>query len=108
LYFYEQIFEGCGIKTTKKDFFVVLRLDDPYSGKNSVKPHEKTLAKSKADRLRLLKATKANISHVFCLKMKNLLLRISTLKRLKNIYRTKNIYSKWTIDMKLHGITVRR
>jgi uncharacterized protein (DUF1015 family) len=32
-----------------------------------VKPHEKILAKSKVDKLKLLKATKANISSGFCL-----------------------------------------
>ncbi|MDR0820802.1 MAG: DUF1015 domain-containing protein [Endomicrobium sp.] len=67
LYFYEQIFEVCGIEMTRKGFFATLRLDEPYSGKGSVKSHEKALARSKTDRLRLLKATKANISPVFCL-----------------------------------------
>jgi uncharacterized protein (DUF1015 family) len=67
LYFYEQIFEVCGIEMTRKGFFAALRLDDPHSRKSSVKPHEKTLAKSRADSLKLLKATKANISPVFCL-----------------------------------------
>ncbi|GHT09394.1 hypothetical protein AGMMS49532_07280 [Endomicrobiia bacterium] len=67
LYFYEQIFEVCGIEMTRKGFFAALKLDEPYSEKGLVKPHEKTLARSNADRLRLLKATKANISPVFCL-----------------------------------------
>ena len=67
LYFYEQIFEVCGIEMTRKGFFAALKLDELYSEKGLVKPHEKTLARSKADRLRLLKATKANISPVFCL-----------------------------------------
>jgi uncharacterized protein (DUF1015 family) len=67
LYFYEQIFEVCGIEMTRKGFFAVLRLDDPYSGKDLMKSHEKTLAKSKDDRLSLLRATKASISPVFCL-----------------------------------------
>lgn len=78
LYFCEQIFEFCGVETTRKGFFAALRLDDLYSGKASVKPHEEMLSKSKADRLKLLKVTKANISPVFvCLKIKNLLLRVS-------------------------------
>jgi uncharacterized protein (DUF1015 family) len=66
LYFYEQIFEDHGIKMTRRGFFASLKLDNPYSGQGSiVKLHEKTFAKPKADRLSLLKATKANISPIF-------------------------------------------
>lgn len=65
LYFYEQIFEDHGIKMTRRGLFAALKLDNPHSSKGSVKPHEKTLAKPKADRLKLLKATKANISPIF-------------------------------------------
>lgn len=64
-YFYEQIFEDHGIKMTRRGFFAALKLDNPHSGKGAVKPHEKTLAKPKADRLKLLKAVKANISPIF-------------------------------------------
>jgi uncharacterized protein (DUF1015 family) len=67
LYFYEQVFENHGIKMTRRGFFAALKLDNPHSEKGSVKPHEKTLANPKADRMKLLKATKANISPVFCL-----------------------------------------
>jgi uncharacterized protein (DUF1015 family) len=67
LYFYEQVFEDHGIKMTRRGFFAALKLDDPHSKKSSIKPHEKTLAKPKNDRLKLLKATKANISPIFCL-----------------------------------------
>ncbi|GHT34033.1 phosphatase [Endomicrobiia bacterium] len=65
LYFYEQIFEDHGITMTRRGFFASLKLDNPYSGKGSVKPHEKTLTKPKFDRLNLLKATKTNISPIF-------------------------------------------
>jgi uncharacterized protein (DUF1015 family) len=65
LYFYEQVFDDHGIKMTRRGFFASLKLDNPHSDKSSVKPHEKTLAKPKADRLKLLKATKANISPIF-------------------------------------------
>jgi uncharacterized protein (DUF1015 family) len=65
LYFYEQVFEDHGIKMTRRGFFAALKLDNPHSEKSSVKPHEKTLANPKADRMKLLKATKANISPVF-------------------------------------------
>ncbi|MDR1196578.1 MAG: DUF1015 domain-containing protein [Endomicrobium sp.] len=64
-YFYEQVFEDHGIKMTRRGFFAALKLENAHSGKGSVKPHEKTLAKPKADRLKLLKAVKANISPIF-------------------------------------------
>ena len=64
-YFYEQVFDDHGIKMTRRGFFAALKLENPHSGKGAVKPHEKTLAKPKADRLSLLKAVKANISPIF-------------------------------------------
>ncbi|GHT61636.1 phosphatase [Endomicrobiia bacterium] len=65
LYFYEQIFEDHEITMTRRGFFASLKLDNPHSGKGSVKPHEKTLTKPKFDRLNLLKATKTNVSPIF-------------------------------------------
>ncbi|MDR2860242.1 MAG: DUF1015 domain-containing protein [Elusimicrobiota bacterium] len=65
LYFYEQVFDDHGIKMIRRGFFCALKLENPHSGKGAVKPHEKTLAKPKADRLSLLKAVKANISPIF-------------------------------------------
>jgi uncharacterized protein (DUF1015 family) len=50
---------------TRRGFFAALKLENPHSGKGAIKPHEKTLAKPKADRLSLLKAVKANISPIF-------------------------------------------
>ena len=50
---------------TRRGFFAALKLENPHSAKGSVKPHEKTLAKPKADRLKLLKAVKANVSPIF-------------------------------------------
>ena len=64
-YFYEQVFSDHGIKMTRRGFFAALKLENPHSAKGAVKPHEKTLAKPKADRLSLLKAVKANISPIF-------------------------------------------
>ena len=64
-YFYEQTFKDHGVKMTRRGFFAALKLDNPHSGKGSVKPHEKTLAGPKADRLKLLKAVKSNISPIF-------------------------------------------
>ena len=46
-------------------FFASLRLED-YA-KRVVRPHERTLAAPKADRLKLLRAARANLSSVFCL-----------------------------------------
>jgi uncharacterized protein (DUF1015 family) len=65
LYFYEQIFEDHGIKMTRRGFFASLKLENPYSEKASIKLHEKTLENPKADRLSLLRSTKANISPIF-------------------------------------------
>ncbi|MDR2812071.1 MAG: DUF1015 domain-containing protein, partial [Endomicrobium sp.] len=64
-YFYEQVFNNHGIKMTRRGFFAALKLENPHSQKGSIKPHEKTLSNPKADRLSLLKATKANISPIF-------------------------------------------
>ncbi|MDR3195374.1 MAG: DUF1015 domain-containing protein [Endomicrobium sp.] len=64
-YFYEQVFDDHGIKMTRRGFFAALKLENPHSEKGSIKPHEKTLSKPKADRLSLLKVTKANISPIF-------------------------------------------
>ena len=65
LYFYEQVFKDQGKKMTRRGFFAALKLENPHSAKGAVKPHEKTLAKPKADRLKLLKAVKANVSPIF-------------------------------------------
>jgi uncharacterized protein (DUF1015 family) len=62
-YFYEQVFTDHGKKMTRRGFFAALKLENPHGG--AVKPHEKTLAKPKADRLSLLKAVKANLSPIF-------------------------------------------
>jgi uncharacterized protein (DUF1015 family) len=67
LYFYEQVFYDNGIQMTRKGFFAALKLENPKSGKGSVKPHEKTLAKPKIDRLKLMRVTKANVSPIFVL-----------------------------------------
>jgi uncharacterized protein (DUF1015 family) len=63
LYFYEQEFKSGGKKTYRTGFFAALKLENP--GKGDIKPHEKTLAKPKQDRLNLLREVKANISPIF-------------------------------------------
>ncbi|CAG0999478.1 hypothetical protein MYXO_02910 [Myxococcaceae bacterium] len=49
----------------REGFFALLHLED-YS-RRIVRPHERTLAGPKADRLRMLRATRANLSIVFLL-----------------------------------------
>jgi uncharacterized protein (DUF1015 family) len=62
-YFYEQRFTDAGRQKVRRGFFAALRLEDPQKGE--IKPHERTLAKPKADRLRLLRAVRANLSPIF-------------------------------------------
>ena len=45
--------------------FVLVKLEDEKSGK--MKAHERTFNKPKADRLKLLRATRCNLSPVFAL-----------------------------------------
>ena len=54
-----------GRNLARLGFFAALRLEDYSAG--VVRPHEKTLAGPKADRLKLLKATGTNLSSVFML-----------------------------------------
>jgi uncharacterized protein (DUF1015 family) len=49
----------------REGFFAALRLE-PYE-RRIVRPHERTLAGPKADRLKILRATRANLSSVFLL-----------------------------------------
>jgi uncharacterized protein (DUF1015 family) len=54
-----------GSRVERVGWFAALRLED-YE-KRVVRPHERTLAAPKADRLKLLRATRANLSAVFFL-----------------------------------------
>lgn len=63
LYFYEQRFTDHGRKMVRRGFFAALKLENPHGG--AVKPHERTLAKPKEDRLKLLRAVRANLSPIF-------------------------------------------
>jgi uncharacterized protein (DUF1015 family) len=54
-----------GARVERVGWFAALRLED-YE-KRVVRPHERTLAAPKADRLKLLRATRANLSAVFFL-----------------------------------------
>lgn len=66
LYLYDQEYPlENGEVVTRKGFMALTRLEDFSSG--VVKPHEKTLAGPKADRLNLTKACGANFSPIFSL-----------------------------------------
>jgi uncharacterized protein (DUF1015 family) len=54
-----------GARVERVGWFAALRLED-YE-KRVVRPHERTLAAPKADRLKLLRATRANLSAIFFL-----------------------------------------
>jgi uncharacterized protein (DUF1015 family) len=66
LYALRQRFPGPdGEPRVREGFFAALRLE-PYE-RRVVRPHERTLAGPKADRLKLLRATRANLSPIFLL-----------------------------------------
>jgi uncharacterized protein (DUF1015 family) len=66
LYFYDQEYPlENGEEVVRKGFMALTRLEDFSSG--VVKPHEKTLAGPKTDRLHLTKACGANFSPIFSL-----------------------------------------
>ena len=54
-----------GTPTVREGFFALLHLEDYARG--IVRPHERTLAGPKADRLKVLRAARANLSSVFLL-----------------------------------------
>lgn len=65
-YFYHQEFAGPGGKRVVREGFVgLVRLEDKDKG--VVIPHEKTLDKPKADRLKLMEACQTNFSAIFSL-----------------------------------------
>jgi uncharacterized protein (DUF1015 family) len=66
IYYMEEEYAGeFGEPKTRKGFLGTVRLEDPESG--LYRPHEKTLAGPKADRLNLTKACRANLSPIFSL-----------------------------------------
>jgi uncharacterized protein (DUF1015 family) len=60
---YEQRFSAGSESYVRRGFFAALRLETP--GKGHVRPHERTFPKHKEDRLRLMRATHANMSPIF-------------------------------------------
>lgn len=64
-YVYDLEFEWEGKKYSRKHVFGLVRLEEWEKG--VVKPHEHTLSGPKADRMELLRATRTQISPVYCL-----------------------------------------
>jgi uncharacterized protein (DUF1015 family) len=62
-YGYEQRFTVGNRPYFRRGFFAALRLETP--GRGRIRPHERTFPKHKEDRLRLMRATHANISPIF-------------------------------------------
>jgi uncharacterized protein (DUF1015 family) len=65
LYVLRQTFTEGGRSLARTGFLAALRLED-YANR-VVRPHERTLAGPKADRLKILRATRVNLSSVFLL-----------------------------------------
>ncbi|NIA07654.1 MAG: DUF1015 family protein [Actinobacteria bacterium] len=65
LYYYQQTFKVGQITHTRCAFFARVKLEELGSG--SIMPHEQTFSGPKEDRLALTKATRCNLSPVFCL-----------------------------------------
>jgi uncharacterized protein (DUF1015 family) len=65
IYVYEQRFSLSGQNYTRTGFMSLVKLEDYQTG--NIYPHENTLPKQKEDRLRLLRACKANLDSIFAL-----------------------------------------
>ncbi len=65
IYSYQQEFSWDGMRHTRRHYFAAVRLEEWEKG--VVKPHEHTLSGPKADRLDLLRATRTQVSPVYCL-----------------------------------------
>lgn len=63
LYVYHQEFSVAGETYTRRGFMARMRLE--RFGEGKVYPHEQTHAKAKEDRLKLMRATRANLSQIF-------------------------------------------
>ncbi|MCQ9207642.1 MAG: DUF1015 domain-containing protein, partial [Omnitrophica bacterium] len=63
IYIYAQQYSHKGKARTRFGFIALMKIGD--SKKNGVLPHEHTLQKPRKDRLRLIKATRANLSPIF-------------------------------------------
>ncbi len=64
IYAYQQTYSHAGANYKRRGFFTRVRLED-FGGEASIHPHEQTFSGPKEDRLKLMRATKANLSPVF-------------------------------------------
>jgi uncharacterized protein (DUF1015 family) len=62
-YGYEERFSVANKPCFRRGFLAALRVEKP--GQGHIRPHERTFPKHKEDRLRLMRATEANISPIF-------------------------------------------
>lgn len=67
LYPYQQTYTHAGVTYKRRGFFSRVRLEEfgAEGGGGSIHPHEQTFSGPKEDRLKLMRATKANLSPVF-------------------------------------------
>jgi uncharacterized protein (DUF1015 family) len=63
IYFYTQTFQVEGRRLTRSGMIARIRLEEFTDGR--ILPHERTFPKAKEDRLRLLTATRVNVSPIF-------------------------------------------
>jgi uncharacterized protein (DUF1015 family) len=63
IYVYHQIFDLDGHTVTRRGFMACVRLQ--RFGEGNIYPHEQTHAQAKDDRLRLIRATRSNLSQIF-------------------------------------------
>jgi uncharacterized protein (DUF1015 family) len=63
IYFYTQRFEAAGRRMVRNGLIARMRLEEFKEG--LILPHERTFPKAKEDRLRLLTATRVNVSPIF-------------------------------------------
>jgi uncharacterized protein (DUF1015 family) len=64
LYAYQQTYTYAGTTYKRRGFFARVRLEE-FSSEGTIHPHEQTFSGPKEDRLKLMRATKANLSPVF-------------------------------------------
>ena len=64
LYAYQQTYTHAGTTYKRRGFFTRVKLEE-FGPKSTIHPHEQTFSGPKEDRLKLIRATKANLSPVF-------------------------------------------
>jgi len=64
LYAYQQTYSHAGVTYKRRGFFCRVRLED-FGSSSTIHPHEQTFSGPKEDRLKLMRATQANLSPVF-------------------------------------------